>query len=141
MKAERFVLSFIAVLIGLLVAGGGFYLYQLTHKPSSNKSQTITIKNLTPTPDSNNVLTVDSPKDEEIATSKTIKVTGHTVKDATIIASAPSNDSVVKPSANGDFSLTLIVSDGANPIQITAIFPNGEEKKVVRTVSFTTQDF
>ncbi len=142
MKTEKIILSFIAIVVGLLAAGVAFYFYQMTKTVPSSKSQPITIKtNATPTPDSANLLTVDSPKDEAVFDKKTLTISGKTATDATIIVSSESDDQVVKPSANGDYTLTDTLPDGTSTIQITAIFTNGQQKTITRTVTYSTESF
>ncbi|HLD01944.1 MAG TPA: hypothetical protein VJC10_03630 [Patescibacteria group bacterium] len=142
MKAERLILSFIAILIGLLVAGVAFYFYQSTKKLKNADTKTITIKiNPSPTPDTSLFLTIDSPKDEAVFSRKTITISGKTKPDATILISTELSDEVVKPARNGNFSTTLSIGDEASIIEITAFFANGEQKTIRRTVSFTTEEF
>lgn len=141
MKAERFVLSFIAILIGVLVAGGAFYAYQVFKKAPSPKPQTISIKSPTPTPRKDHVFTVDNPTDESVVNKRSVTVSGKTEKDATIIVSVPSNDQVIKPSANGDYSVTMTIDDGANVLGVTSIFPDGQEEKIERTITYSTENF
>ena len=142
MKAERLILSFIAILIGLLVAGVAFYFYQSTKKLKNADTKTITIKiNPSPTPDTSLFLTIDSPKDEAVFSRKTITISGKTKPDATILISTELSDEVVKPARNGNFSTTQSIGDEASIIEITAFFANGEQKTIRRTVSFTTEEF
>jgi hypothetical protein len=141
MKAERLILSFVAILIGLLVAGGAFYIYQMTKALPADETKAITISSPTPTPDSNKLLTISSPRNEEVVNKKTISVAGKTLPEATIIVSSESGDQVVKPTRTGDFSVTQTIGNDSNIIQITAVFPNGEESKVTRVVNFSTEDF
>lgn len=142
MKAERIILSLIALFVGLLVAGGGFYIYQMTKQIPADKADTITIKSHpTPTPRNANFLAIESPKDEEIVTRKTITISGKTVPGSTIVVSTESSDEVVKPSATGSFTVTQTIGDDANLIAITAIFPDGTEQTVHRTVSYITEEF
>jgi hypothetical protein len=61
--------------------------------------------------------------------------------NTTIIVSTEINDQVVNPAANGNFTLDTTIDNGTNLIQITAIFPNGEEKKMTRTVTYSTESF
>lgn len=141
MKTERIVLSFVAVLIGLLVAGIAFYFYQMT-KTLPSKNNTIAIKiTPTPTPDLNQVLTVTNPTDGEVTGKKVITVSGRTEKNSTIIVSSNDADQVVSPSGSGDFSLTITLDDGVNLLYITSIFPDGTEKRITRTVTYTTEQF
>lgn len=142
MKAERLILSLIALFIGLLVAGGAFYIYQMTKQIPQNKSDTITIKSHpTPTPSSNGYLTVDSPKDASLADRKTINISGKTLPGSTIVISTESDDQVVKPTSTGSFNLTETIDDGVNIISITSIFPDGTEKTIKKLVTYTTEDF
>ncbi|MBI4084819.1 MAG: hypothetical protein HY431_02835 [Candidatus Levybacteria bacterium] len=142
MKAERLILSFIALLIGLGVAGVAFYFYQSTKVIPQKETNTTQTLKATPTPDTSGyILAVDSPKDEEVVNNKTITIAGKTVKDATIIVTTETDEQIITPAQNGNFSTTQTISNGANIIQITAIFPDGGEKKVIRTVSFSTESF
>ncbi len=142
MKTERIVLSFVAVLIGLLVAGVAFYFYQITKAMPQGKNQTIAIKiSPSPTPDLNQVLALTRPTDEEVINKRIITVSGRTEKGASIIVSTSSTDQVVQPAGNGDFSLTVTLENGVNLLYVTALFPDGTEKKVVRTVTYTTEQF
>ncbi|GEM_PF-730518 len=144
MKAEKAILSFIAILVGLIAAGVAFYFYQMTRTIPAQKAKPLSINASTspsPTPDKSNFLNITEPKDEEVFDKKVITVSGKTDPQATIIVSSEDSDQVVKPATNGDFSLTQILPGGTSLIQITAVFSNGEEKKVMRTVTSTTESF
>lgn len=144
MKAEKIILSFVAVVIGLIAAGIAFYLYQMTKTIPASKNQTLSVQNQispSPTPNTQNFLTVENPKDESVTASKTITISGKTEPGATIIISTENNDQVVNTAANGDFTLTNTIGNGTNVIQITAVFTNGEEKKITRTVTYSTESF
>jgi hypothetical protein len=142
MKAERIVLSFIFILLGLLVAGGGFYLYQLTKTIPDSKLNAITVKSPTPTPDlSGDLLILDSPTDESVVDNRIITISGKTTPDATIIISTDTADQVVKPTTTGTFSLTQTIGTGTNFIEVRAIFADGLEKKMNRTVTYSTESF
>lgn len=146
MKAEKILLSFVAVLVGLIAAGFAFYFYQSTRTVTPDESLPVTVKSgetnpVAPTQADTNVLTVDAPKDEEVFDKKIIAIKGKSVKDATITISTQESDQVVKPADNGEFTLTQAIPDGTSILQITAIFPDGQEKKVTRTVTYTTESF
>jgi hypothetical protein len=145
MKAEKILLSFVAVLVGLVAAGFAFYFYQSTKTIAPEESVPVATNNQPtpppPTQPDSNVLTVDAPKDEEVFDKKVIPIKGKSVKDATITISTQESDQVVKPADNGEFTLTQAIPDGTSIIQITAIFPDGQEKKVTRTVTYTTESF
>lgn len=141
MKKERVVLAFIAAIIGLLVAGVAFYIYQ--------SSKTIHVPNPTTSPSVKNpaekiqnvILNLTSPQDESVINNKVVQVSGNTKPDATIIVLTELDQKVVTPSSEGDFSTTVNIDSGENIIEITAIAPNGEEKTIKRTVTFSTENF
>lgn len=141
MKAEKIVIAFIAVSVGILVAGIAFYLYQATKILSPAKTKIISISSPTSTPTPSIFLTVDHPRDEEVSDKKTITISGKTDSSATIVISTQSTDQVITPASNGNFSTTLAIDDFENQIEITAIAPNGEEARIVRTVTYSTESF
>lgn len=142
MKSERIILSLIGIFIGLLVAGGAFYIYQMTKQIPQDKTDLITIQaHATPTPSSNGFLSIDTPKNESLTDRKTITISGKTVVGSTIIVSTENTDQVVKPTTTGAFSVTQTIDTGTNIIMIKAIFPDGNEQTVEREVSYSTEDF
>ncbi len=144
MKTEKVVLSFVAALFGLIVAFVVFYFYQSSKVIPVTKtvlSTTNKISNPTPTPDKSFFLTVDSPSDESVTTNKTVEVTGRTSPSATVTVLTPTNQQVVQPSQTGSYSLSTTIGDGANVIEVTAISPDGEEKIVAKTITFSTESF
>lgn len=141
MSKEKVVLSFIAVVLGILVTGVAFYLYQATKVVSPSKIKTIKTLSPSPMPKPSIYLTIKEPEDEKVVGKKVVTVSGTTAKDATIIVLSPVDQDVIKPAATGDFSTTINIDDGQNNIEITAISPNGEETKVTRTVTFSTEEF
>src|SRR5690242_1458400 len=114
MRAERVILSFVAVIVGLVAAGVAFYLYQTTRVvPDKDKTIALMPKiSVSPTPDKENLLTVDSPQDETMVDKKVVSITGKTRSDATIIVTSEDDDQVVKPAENGNFSVTESIPDG-----------------------------
>lgn len=141
MKKERILLSFIAAIIGLAVAGVAFYIYQTTKIIPPSKTKTALVKTPTPTPTASLYLVVDSPKDEQVFDKKTITVSGKTINNAIIVVSTNTNDEVIAPSKTGNFTTTMTIADGQNQVEVTAISPSGEETKVLRTVTFSTEVF
>jgi hypothetical protein len=144
MKAEKIILSFVAIFVGLIAAGIAFYLYQLTRTIPSEKSKSVSINTKSipsPTPDNALFITVDSPSDEQVFSKQVIPVSGKTVPGSTIVISTEDGDQVVTPATNGNFTLTQTIPDGTTLIKITSIFPTGEEKTVTRSVTFSTESF
>jgi len=141
MSKEKVVLSFIAVTVGILVTGVAFYLYQSTKTIPQSKIKTIKIVSPAPTSKPSIYLTIKEPEDEKVVGKKVVTISGTTTKDATIVILSPVDEDVVKPAGTGDFSTTINIDSGENIIEITAISPNGEEIKVTRTVTFSTEEF
>lgn len=147
MSKEKIVLAIVALLLGLSVAGGGFYIYQMTRtineedtqpKPTVIADQT---KQLDQDSDNTNYITIDQPKDEGVFDKRTITISGKATPAATIIISTRASDQVIKSNQNGDFTTSLSIEEGTNLLSFTAIYPNGEEKTLTRTVTSTTEDF
>lgn len=141
MKQERVILSFIMVIVGLLVAGVAFYIYQGTKTVPASKT-TVLAPTPSPTPISASVyLNVENPIDESISDNKTIIISGKTTPDATVAIITNSDQKVIQPSGQGDFSTTVIISDGQNLIQIIAFGSDGQSATVKRTVTYSTENF
>ncbi len=141
MKQERVILSFIMVIIGLLVAGVAFYIYQGTKSVPTSKTS-ILIPSPTPTPITTSVyLNVDSPTDESVVDNKTVTVSGKTTPDATIVIITNSDQKVIVPSGVGDFSTTIIITDGTNLIRITAFGSDGQSETIQKTITYSIEDF
>jgi hypothetical protein len=141
MKQERVILSFVAVLIGLLAAGIAFYFYQSTKTVSSTNQITVNAPTPTPTPKPTAYLSLGTPDDETVVTSKTLTINGKANPEATVIIYTKSNQQVIQPSGQGDFSTTLTLDDGENLIKLMAILPGGETTTVQRTITYSTEDF
>ncbi len=144
MRAEKILLSFVAVLVGLVAAGGAFYLYQATRTVPATKPKQLAIAptpTTTPQSDKEHLLNVDNPKDESVFDKKLVTVSGKTVKGTVLTVSTEDSDEVVKPADNGDFTLTVTIPNGTSIMQIDAVFPDGTEKKITRTVTFSTESF
>lgn len=142
MKSERFILSFIAIIIGLLVAGGGFYIFQMTKAIPGPSNVTVKTTQPTPTPDlAGYYITVDTPADESVVDKRTVTISGKTLPDATITVSTEGDIQVVKPTTTGTYSVTETIGEGTSTFQVSAIFSNGYEKTVTRTITYSTETF
>lgn len=140
MKFEKLILSFFAILGGLIVAGVGFFIYQSTKTIPPSQVKTISITQ--PTPTSTPVLlALESPADESVTDNKIVTVSGKTDPNATIIISTDSNDQVITPASTGDFTTTITIDSDENVIHVLAINKDGEETEKVITVTYSTQDF
>lgn len=140
MKTERFILSFITILIGLLVAGSAFYFYQMTNSKREKKAPIILSASPTPAKQAQ-LFQIDNPTDEEVVNKKVIQVKGKAVSGATITVLSDNDFSVTKASEKSMFVTDFTLKNGVNVLFITTTFPNGEEATTQRTVTYSTEDF
>ena len=140
MKQERVILSFVMVLIGLVVAGVLFYFYQST-KVVPDRSTSSQITTPTPSPKPTIFLSLSQPINESVVANKTLTVSGKTEPGATVIVFTGSDQDILQPSAQGDFSTTITLASDQNIITVWAINPNGESASIQRTVTYSTDNF
>jgi len=141
MKTERVLLSLLAVVIGLLVAGIAFFLYENTKNAPQSQTKTVSVPTPTLTSKPSIFLILDQPKDEEVVSKKIISISGKTAADAIVSVITNNDEQVLAPTATGDFSTTTTIEDGHNLIEIIAIVPNGESTSISRTITFSTEEF
>ncbi len=140
MRIEKIILAIVGVVAGLFVAGIAFYIYQTTRTISPTTIKTITLASPTPSP-SPVLLAVQSPSNGQVSTSKIVTVSGKTDPQATLVVTTDTTDTVISPSAAGDFSLSLTLQTDENRILVTAILPNGQETQQTITVGVQSNDF
>lgn len=142
MKQERVILSFVMVLIGLLVAGLIFYLYQSTKViPQSNLANNNNETSPTPTPKSSIYLILNQPSDESVVSNKTLQISGKTSPGSTVTIITASDQEVIKPTTDGNFVTTTVLDDGQNIIHVQAISPDGQTYSIERTVTYSSESF
>ena len=141
MKQERVILSFIFVLIGLLAAGILFYFYQSTKVVNNTSSNVVSSPTPTISPKSNIFISINQPTDEAVVRSKTLQISGKTIANATIVIITDSDQFVLQPTPEGNFSTTLTLNNGQNLITFQAIAQNGETVSLKRTVTYSTENF
>lgn len=141
MKTEKLILSFIATVFGLLVAGLAFYLFQVTKTVTPNNTKTVSFISPTPTPLSSIFLTVDRPKDEEVVVSKVEIVSGKTTSNAVVIVITETSEDVIAPAENGDFSTTVNLDEGQNVLEVISIARSGESIRIKKTVTYSQEEF
>jgi hypothetical protein len=142
MKAEKIVLSIVGLFIGLLVAGGGFFLYKfLSTSPTTNNDKVISKSVPTPTGMKTDDLKIDSPVDESVVSNRSVTVSGKTIPNATIIVSSESSDAVGKATSGGDFSMTVTIPVDTSILRITAVLPDGQTRTITETITYSTESF
>lgn len=141
MKAERIVLSFIAILIGLFVAGIVFFVFQITQNKDTEKKQVVSIlPSPSPSPAST-LLSIQSPENEAVVAEKMTTLEGKAPQGSTIIIATENGHSVSMAEDDGSFSEEVVLDSGVNIIHITAVMRDGNEESVTHTVSYSTESF
>lgn len=141
MRKEKIVLSFVATLIGLAVAGVVFYFYETSKSIQQSGLKTVSTKPPSPTEAPSVFLTIDRPKDEEVVNQKIVTVSGKTTNSAVVAILTEGAERIVTPAANGDFSTTLPLNNGHNIIAIIAFARNAELVKLTKVVTYSTEEF
>ncbi len=147
MKKELVFLVVLAVLVGGLVAYKGYR--TKSSRPagvsSGESNNTATTKTNSPSNTSASpmintgvkrvdqiMLNVYSPQDGSTQTSSPITVSGKTISNAEVFV----NDAALKADARGNFSTTLNLEDGDNPIVIVANDATGNSSERDLTVYY-----
>ena len=141
MKTEKLILSFVATLFGLLVAGIIFYLFQATKTVPNTTTKIVSSISPAPTTSPSISLTLDQPTNETVVNDKILKVSGKTQSNAVVVVITDSSDDVVTPSSNGNFSTTVSLDEGQNILEVISIAPNGESVTVKKTVTYSQEEF
>ena len=141
MRKEKIILSIIAASVGILVALGAFFFYQSTKKLRDSQIKKITIESPTPNPNTYLFLNIITPKDEDVVSNKTIKVSGKTISNAKIVIISNSSEQAAIADSDGNFSTNVTLSENENILQIIAISESGETIKSERTVTYSTETF
>jgi hypothetical protein len=142
MKIEKILLSIVATLLGLAFAGIAFFIFESTKVIEPENNQTVSKISPTKSPEApETFLTIDRPKDEEVVKTKSLIIAGKTREDAVITIITNSNEDIVTPSQNGDFSTTVTIDNGQNIIEIIALAPNGESVKIKKIVTYSEEEF
>lgn len=139
---ERVIIIFVAIIAGLFITSAGFFIYQSTKKvndsPIKNSSNAA---NPTPIPENKLFVRISEPADETLTTRRTVVIKGSTNPDNIIVASSNLEDVQGKPTQDGEFSVTIDIDAGANPIIVRAIAPDGSSVQEIRTVTYSTEEF
>lgn len=74
-------------------------------------------------------LTIKSPQDDQVISSSKIKLTGHAIPNAFLVAYSPSTQTITQAKADGTFSHELELSADLNLVTVTVLSPNLTEEK------------
>ena len=136
----------LAVIVGFVI--GAIAAFVIVNLPSLMKKgstkTTIPATNLTPSPVARITtapegFTIQEPKDESIASEKSITIKGK-AQPASIIVVDTSIDSIAKAAASdGTFEVPITIGEGGNQISITEYTEKGEGETKTITIFYTTE--
>lgn len=72
---------------------------------------------------------ITSPKDGEIVKSKDLNLTGKVTSATLVVVTTPTSSIVLTPSEKGEFSTSLTLTEGANPITVAAYTKDTNESQ------------
>ncbi|MBI3887886.1 hypothetical protein HY310_02355 [Candidatus Microgenomates bacterium] len=145
---KALVVSGLVLLAVVVIAVGAFFVATSTvsKTPKSPDQNAVTVPDLNnqPTSPTNSVpptepavenqikLVIQSPIDKSVVTTPSVKVTGQTVPNADVSI----NEIDTKANAAGNFSATVSLSEGENPIIIDAFDAEGNTSESVLSVTY-----
>lgn len=135
MKKEVILAVLLGLSLGLIVTYGIYRARRaFIHSPLVSVSPTPT------TPDASvyNSLTLASPEDETIQSTKEIKITGTTKARSIIVALVNTKEHITTADDSGNFSISADLDLGSNVITVRAIDEDGNVAEQQRTVIFFT---
>lgn len=141
MKIKKLFTSIFILLIGLGFALGGFFLYQQSKVIKPSKIKKIVLESASPAPSSSIFISISQPNDEEVSSTRSLKISGKTIPNAKIVVLTPTTQEAGVAASDGSFTTDINLDLGENIIEISAVAPNGETAKIKRTVIYTTEDF
>lgn len=117
------VLLFIAV-VGIL----GFVLVKKNEIPPVTQPVSIEKESLLP-------LSLESPKEGDLAVNDEILVKGKTDPNTTVIVFTDNDETSMESDAAGNFESTITLSGGVNTLRVSAFSDNGKEKTLSITIA------
>lgn len=140
---ERLIIILVAIIAGLFITSAGFFIYQSTQKAADNEGKSKKTNEIRPTPQptGNLFIKVNEPANEVVVDRRTLQVKGSTNSENVVVASTNIEDVTVKPTQDGNFTLTIQIDAGANILLVRSIAPNGEQVSDTKTITYSTEEF
>lgn len=140
---ERLIIIFVAIIAGLFITSAGFFIYQSTKAQNDTpEAQQAKTPEQEKKEDPNTIyVRVAEPVDETLTTKRTLVVKGTTNPGNVIVVSTNLEDVEAIPTQEGDFSVSIDIDAGANPVITRAIAPDGASAQDIRTITFSTEEF
>jgi len=139
MKKEVLIAIIIGLVMGLFITYG-FYHSQRTTEVNQITNTQDTIPETTPPIQETGRLTLFSPDNESIQSEKTVKVTGNTTQNSTVIIYVNDTPLITQADETGNFSKEIELRPLANIISVHSIESTGETSVITRTIVVYDQD-
>ena len=97
-------------------------------------------KQLSPTPPVvTTKLTIKEPSDQSILNSVDVSLKGQTDPETIVIIESPNDSQAIESDKNGSFSAKLKLSEGGNPVVVTAVDSQGNEETKTLNLFYTDE--
>ncbi len=140
MKKEILIAIFFGLVVGLVITIGMYRARTALEVTPTETTQQIQDLQVTPTPVATPAtqagLIVRAPAEESLSTESSIQVTGSTFPQRTIVVLANEKEVIGTSDVQGNFSLPISLSLGANIIRVRSLNPGQDPAEVVRTVIY-----
>lgn len=146
MKKEIILAVIIGLIVGLVITFGVYRAQQAVQQNvSTNAIITETIASPQASPQlqqtsSTDAFTLTEPADEALVSEPSIRMTGQTIPNATIVILGGSKETIGSSDSRGNFSIPHTLQVGSNILTVRVLSDAGETKEVVRTVIYSTAD-
>jgi len=135
MKKEVVIAIIVGFVLGLAITFG-IYTAQKALKnkqvPTESPSSQI---DLTPS----HSITITSPENEALVDNEEVTLTGTTTSLSSITIISQDSQIITTANEQGNFTATLELSGGANPINITSYDPDGNQAETQIVIAYSTQ--
>lgn len=137
MNKDTIIASSIGFGLGLIAAIALWVVPRILPKtvPPPKSEDVIAQKNVegeTTTKETEESISLSSPQNGEIITKNQVNLEGKVKDVQTVIVTTPQSNHIANPTAEGKFSTTLTLTEGANPIAVAA-YSNGRE--IIKTLT------
>lgn len=141
MKSDIIIAVGIGFVIGSLFAIGATSLPSLLSqgKKTLPASATPTVPTQ-PTGISNDAFSLQDPKDNTVADSKSITVSGKAKNGTKLFIETEGESKIIEASGSGTFETSIKINEGANTVYVTNFDDIAEVRLETRTVFYTPED-
>lgn len=142
MKKEILFAVCLGLIVGLIITFG-MYRAQIAMRGSSTTNTDLTGSSANPsaTPSSQeDAFPVSEPLDETLTSESSVRVSGKTTPNAAILVLNGNTETVGSADQQGNFSLTVSLTSGANVLLIRSLSDTADPQEVTRTIVYSTVD-